>query len=521
MKAKRHVVLEGSHRAAPTADRLGPADPEQRIEVSLYVRRPGQGLAEVRDPEAGGRRPLTRAELANLGADPNDVDTVRRVADDYGLEVLGSDPERLTVHLAGTARAMSSAFRVELARFAGPSGEFLGREGEISIPAELESIVTAVLGLDSRPVARPHFRVGRSEQTRFRPAIGPTAAFTPPEVAAAYRFPTGVDGTGQCIALIELGGGYAEADLQHYFSELGVTAPTVVAVGVDGASNAPTGDANSADGEVVLDIEIAGSIANGARVAVYFAPNTDRGFADAILVAVHDQTNRPTVISISWGQAEDQWTAASRTVMENAFTAAAAIGVSVFAAAGDNGSGDSVEDGLAHVDYPAASPQVVGCGGTHLKVSGGGMTETVWSNPSGGATGGGVSSDIPVPAYQSQIDPVSANPGGGQGRGVPDVAGNADPATGYQVYLDSTSLVVGGTSAVAPLWAALTALLQQQSGATISPLLPKLYANPAAFTDITQGSNGAYSARAGWDACTGLGTPLGDQLSSVVLSIQS
>ena len=515
MNAASHVAIEGSRRDAPTAERLGPVDPEQVIEVSVYLRRPAATPRADAGPTPGSAH-LTRAELADRGADPADVATVERVAAAHDLAVVAIQPERFSMQLRGTVAALSAAFDVELSRYPSPTGEFRGREGVVAVPVELDTIVTAVLGLDDRPAARPHIRFGWSRPTAFQPAVGPAAGFTPPEVATAYRFPTGVDGTGQCVALIELGGGYAEADLQHYFSGLGVPLPSVVAVGVDGSTNTPTGDASSADGEVVLDIEVAGAVAPGARVAVYFAPNTDRGFADAVLAAVHDDVNRPTVISISWGQAEDAWTASARTVMEDAFAAAQAIGLTVFAAAGDNGSGDSVGDGLAHVDYPAASARVVGCGGTTLTVNGSTVSQTVWANPSGGATGGGVSAVEPVPAYQSVIDPVSANPPRRPGRGVPDVSGDADPATGYKIFVDGTSMVVGGTSAVAPLWAGLTALLQQQAGRSISPLLPALYAAPQAFSDITDGSNGAYDATPGWDACTGLGTPLGDVLSATV-----
>ena len=517
MNAVGHVSIEGSRRDAPAAERLGPADPEQVGEVSVYLRRPGPAEREGTRPmatPATGTAHLTRPELRTRGADPDDVAAVERVAAEYGLEVVASLPERFTVQLRGTVAALSAAFGVELSTYRSPAGEFRGREGMVAVPAELGPIVTAVLGLDDRPAARPHIRFGTGPQTAFQPAVAPVAGFSAPEVAAAYRFPTGVDGAGQCVGLIELGGGYAEADLTHYFSDLGLAPPTVVAVGVDGAKNSPTGDANSADGEVVLDIEVAGAVAPGARIAVYFAPNTDRGFADAVLAAVHDDVNRPSVLSISWGQAEDAWTASARMVMEDTFAAAEAIGVSVFAAAGDNGSGDAVGDGLAHVDYPAASARVVGCGGTTLTVNGEAVSQEVWANPSGGATGGGVSAVEPVPGFQSEIDPVSANPTQNPGRGVPDVAGNADPATGYRIYVDGTSMVVGGTSAVSPLWAGLTALLQQQTGRSIAPLLPALYAAPTAFSDITDGSNGAYDAAPGWDACTGLGTPLGDVLSA-------
>jgi kumamolisin len=383
------------------------------------------------------------------------------------------------------------------------------------VPKDLAPAIVAVLGFDTRPVARPHFRVSQGGQGVIRPSLGAPQGFTPGQIAGLYQFPQGATGAGQCIALIELGGGFRPQDLQQYFGNVGVTSPpTVVAVPVGGTTNAPAGDLlNSPDGEVVLDIEVAGAVAPGAKIAVYFASNTDQGFADAVLAAVHDQTNQPTVISISWGSAEDGWTGQGRDAMNQAFQAAAAVGVSVFVAAGDNGSGDSVDDQQAHVDFPAASPWVVGCGGTSLRAAGGQITsETVWNDPGGGATGGGVSAITAVPSFQQSINPVSANPPGAPGRGVPDVAGDADPETGYQILGDDTSTVIGGTSAVAPLWAALIALIQQQVGRSVAPLLPALYSAPTAFHDITQGNNGAYSAGPGWDACTGLGSPVGTAL---------
>src|SRR5205814_9830761 len=156
-----------------------------------------------------------------------------------------------------------------------------------------------------------------------RPSASPTVVYTPPQVAALYAYPTGLDGSGQRIALIELGGGYKPADLTAYFKALGVTKPKVTAVSVDGAKNAPTGDPNSADGEVLLDIEVVGAIAPGAEILVYFAPNTDRGFLDAVTTAVHDK-RAPSVISISWGAAESQWTAQAMKAMAGAFQAAGA-----------------------------------------------------------------------------------------------------------------------------------------------------------------------------------------------------
>jgi kumamolisin len=296
---------------------------------------------------------------------------------------------------------------------------------------------------------------------------------------------------------------------------LNIPEPNITAVSVDGGKNTP---GSAADGEVMLDIEVAGSIAPGANMAVYFAPNTDQGFIDAITDAVHDTTRKPSIVSISWGGPEDSWTAQSQNAMNAALQDAAALGVTVTVASGDNGSSDGVGDGKLHVDFPAASPFALACGGTTLKGSGKAISsEVVWNETANqeGATGGGVSKVFPLPSYQSSAGVPKQGQTGNVGRGVPDVAGDADPTTGYQVRVDGQNQVVGGTSAVAPLWAALIALVNQHTGKPAGFINPALYAGKEqGFHDITSGNNddsslGSYSAQKGWDACTGLGSPDG------------
>jgi kumamolisin len=386
------------------------------------------------------------------------------------------------------------------------------RTGSLTIPSALAGVIVGVHGLDTRPQASAHFRA-------VRQANAATAAFTPPQLATLYDFPSAANGAGQTIALIELGGGYTAADLDTFFGGLGIATPSVTAVGVDGASNTPAGDPNSADGEVLLDIEVAGALAPAAKIVVYFAPNTDAGFLDAITTAIHDTTHAPTIVSISWGGAESTWTQQSLTNYDAALADAATLGVTVTVAAGDNGSTDGVTDGKSHVDFPASSPHVLACGGTSLTASGTTIgAETVWNDgASGGATGGGISDTFALPAWQTNAHvPPSANAGGHIGRGLPDVAGDADPQTGYSVVVDGQKSVFGGTSAVAPLWAGLIARLNELNGKPLGFINPALYANPSALRDITSGTNGAYTAGAGWDACTGLGSPNGASLATAL-----
>jgi kumamolisin len=511
-------ALIGSERDVPAnAVAAGAPDPSERTSVTVVLRSrksssqdAAQALAGVPPSE---RRYMTREEFAaDCGADPADAAAVQRFALDAGLLVVETSLPRRSVVLEGTVAALGAAFGAELVLFRSGDATFRGRTGTLTLPSGLEGVVTGVFGLDERPQAR----------TQFRPSAAAALSYTPPQVAQAYDYPAGLDGAGQAIALIELGGGYKHKDVTTYFARLGITAPKVTAVGVDGAKNAPAGSPDSADGEVLLDIEVAGSIAPGAHIVVYFAPNTDQGFLDAITTAIHDTTNKPNAISISWGGPESTWTAQAMTNFDTAFADAAALGITVTVAAGDNGSSDGVTDGLAHVDFPASSPHVLACGGTALTASGTTIaSETTWNDgSSGGATGGGISDVFALPAWQQNAGvPPSVNPGGRIGRGVPDVAGDASPETGYQVLVDGQSTVFGGTSAVAPLWAALVALLNQALGKPVGFLNSFLYAQgEGPFHDITAGNNGAYAAGPGWDACTGLGSPNGAKVLAALAS---
>lgn len=516
------ILLQGSERAAVAGARVvGPADPSERLEVSVLVRRRGQQAmqARVAGLAAGDRAGyLSKQDFArDHGAAPSDIERVRVFAEAQGLSVVQAHAARRTVILSGTVGQFTSAFGIQLHHMSHGGGTYRGRTGGIYLPAEWDGVVDAILGLDNRPQARPHFRARRAPGNIFRRAVAPVS-FSPPEVAALYGYPPGT-GAGQCVALIELGGGYRPADLDAYFGGLGVTAPGVTAVSVDHAANTPTGDAEGPDGEVMLDIEVVGSIAPGAKIAVYFAPNTDAGFLDAITTAIHDTDNDPSVLSISWGGAESTWTSQAMTAMDEAFQAAAAMGITVCIAAGDGGSSDGAAGG-DHVDFPASSPHVLACGGTSLTAGRGQITdETVWNDgASGGATGGGISGFFTVPPWQKGFSALRT--GGGpvalSMRGVPDVAGDADPETGYAVRVDGTDTVIGGTSAVAPLWAALFARINASTGKAAGFVNPRLYSTTQACRDVTQGNNGSFAAQTGWDACTGLGSPDGAALGRLV-----
>ncbi|CAB3763313.1 S53 family peptidase [Paraburkholderia humisilvae] len=515
--------LPGSERAVAEGSQVvGRCDPAETIEAVVMLRRQQEAQFQqlVRGIESGssGAVPISRDELEQrFGASPADIATLKAFAAQHGLNVVREDPAARTVVLSGTIAQFQSAFDVELQHYEHRSiGRYRGRTGAISVPDDLNGVVTAVLGLDNRPQARPHFRI----RPPFRPARAePAVSFTPLQLASLYRFPQG-DGGGECIGIVELGGGYRTSDLIAYFSSLGVKAPKVVPLGVDQVGNDPTGDPGGPDGEVTLDIEIAGAIAPGATLAVYFAPNSDAGFVDAVSRAVHDTTYKPSVISISWGASESTWTEQSMQAFNDVLQSAMAIGVTICAAAGDSGSSDGVGDGQDHVDFPASSPYVLACGGTSVEVSGQSIVrEVVWNDgANGGATGGGVSTVFPVPAWQEGLSAAGSHGGNTPlvRRGVPDVAADASPTTGYDVLIGGQNTVVGGTSAVAPLWAALIARINAAKGQQAGFVNAKLYKAANVCNDITQGNNGSYAAVSGWDACTGLGSPDGAKVAAAL-----
>lgn len=340
------------------------------------------------------------------------------------------------------------------------------------------------LGTAHRPISRleAHARV---------------ASYNPRQVAAAYNYPLDKTGKGFVCGIIELGGGFTQTDVHTYFTQRNLPVPSVTAVSVDGAPNKPSGP-RGADGEVLLDIEVAAAVAPGAEYRVYFAPNTNVGFYDAIAQAVRDGVN---VISISWGGPESSWNPRVMHKFDALFAEARKAGIVVFAAAGDRGADDGTSAPVA--DFPASSPNVIACGGTRLLVNADGTraSEVVWDdNDTTSATGGGVSRVFP-------------------GRQVPDVAGNADPATGYQVLVDGYSTTVGGTSAVAPLYSGLMLLLSEALGKPVgqaADVMKTLLANPEVCFDVTSGDNGAYRAGPGRDKTTGLGVVDGGKLLAVL-----
>jgi kumamolisin len=545
-------LLDSERRLAPGAKLIGRTNPDEIVTVRIRVRR-RQGAPPLPDVKEWASLPyadreyVSRAEFARTyGASQADLDKVQTFAAQFKLTVTEVSAARRTVMLSGTVRSMQKAFVVQLSQYKTPTETYRGREGHVHIPKSLASIITGVFGLDNRRMAaRASVPAGANP-------------LTPPQVARLYGFPNNLNASGESIGLIEFEGGFevnsagAAPDVDAFFQGMGLSSPVLIAAPpIDGVGNSPTGNSAGPDAEVLLDIEVAGSVAPGADIVVYFAPWTELGWTEVIAQAVQDIANRPSVISISWGWAEEEtalglyWTPAAMKDVSCSFREAAAMGVTVLVASGDDGSNCNIGDGSPHVSYPASDPWVTACGGTIITdVVGDIFTENTWNDKrilpegyaTGGATGGGISKVFELPAYQAGVgvphskQTKSASPR--HSRGVPDLAGNASGYSGYTVNVDGMSQTEGGTSAVAPLYAGLFACLNRilhQFGANrLGFLNPFLYANRAKiFRDIDDGRTNSvdfggfatapgtspgYKSAAGWDACTGLGVIRGSEL---------
>lgn len=479
--------LTRSFRPQCTGRRVGDVPDGQAIRLTLILKPhvPIDATGPIMSRAEFGKRHGTRQDV---------VDRLIMYVQEHGLRVEHADAATHIVTLAGSYAQAQSAFEPEgMGLYQINGRNVIARDGHLAVPADLAEHVVAVMGFDQRQVAWPHFRI--------RPRTAPSdVSYDPAAVATRYGFPANVTGANQTIALIELGGGYDPAQMSAYFAAKTVRRTgTLEAVPVGGIENQPAGDPNGPDGEVQLDIEVAGSVAPAANLAVYFSSSASRGFLDAVAAAVHDTQRAPSVISISWGGPETGWSGQDVDAMDQVFQTAASIGITICAASGDSGASDGEAQGTLTVDFPASSPHVLGCGGTKLPRQG---AETAWNDGAqGGATGGGYSTHFNRPDWQSGNTKT--------GRGVPDVAADSDPATGYNVAIDGQDTVVGGTSAVAPLWAGLIALINQSVGRNAGFVNPTLYANPSAMTDIVSGDNNGYRCGPGWDPVTGLGTPKG------------
>lgn len=530
--------IEGSERRlAPGARRVSKADPNERFSFTIRVRRrPGSppppdqssGVAN----RLGTQRVLAREEvIARSGASKADMDKAIEFARASGFEVVDTSAARRTIRLSGTVEQADRAFGVDLGLYESPEQSYRGREGAVHVPEQVADVIEAVFGLDNRKMAR---RAGGGPPPGAVPV-------TPWEVATLYDFPP-LSACGQTIGILEFTGvvNFKATDMETFWKGVPTTLPVPVPtlVQVDGPLTSgyvgdllnPSGD----DLEVALDVQVVASVARGANIVMFFAPPASDGWIDAVTTAIYESPIPLTALSISWGAPEDDWDSSTVSQISQAFADAALLGITVFVGSGDQGSNDSQNDGQPHVTYPASDPWVTGCGGTFIAdPKSTPFTEGTWNDfaivptptgpvQQGGATGGGVSTIFSIPPWQSetsggaplslrftQVDPSTTGPL--TARGVPDVAGNASPFSPYEIVVYGVPLNVGGTSAVAPLYSSLIAIIAAELGKPPGYLNPTLYSTiPLPFEVFNRIADGVSNElNSGW-----VFTPVGGQFPS-------
>lgn len=549
----------------------GEINPAAEMEATVMLKSKGTDLAMDRTLKrihAGRQTFLTNEQLVEkFGPSEKAVTEITKFANDHKLNI-EMDPRSGRAVLSGEAGKFQDAFQIPLKEYTTPDGTtFRGRQGALAIPDSLHRHIEGVYGLDNRPHARSYARfLPMPEQTaemgqasKFveprdggrvatNPADAPKGGEAPKsgeapkgdapgggqaeprarigylstEIADAYKFPKQGMGENTSVSIIQLGGGMDMLNEAAYYKQHGLPMPEIKLVSVSGASTSPSGIPRY-DGEVALDSQIIGGIAPKAQQKIIFAPNTDAGFIDAVTRGTFEAAGeRPTTaISISWGQAEEAWTPQAMQGLSTAFKKAAMKGISIFAAAGDDGAVDNAPSGKFNTDYPASDPNVTAAGGTRLLIERGQISSEMAWNSSGGATGGGISQKFPRPDFQKDLN-IPKNPQNPNflGRGVPDIAGNADPSTGWKIKVGGVDQLSGGTSAVAPMFAGLSLRISSIIGQNTGPWNPFLYrqgmGGGAIYNDIIMGHNNGYSTAFGWDPVTGWGSVNGTAMLDAI-----
>lgn len=531
-----------------------PVDLSQSVELTIVVRSRGSEdewrelVTELTSGLPRRRRYLTRAEVARKwGASPDDLAAVQKFARTLRLKVVSADAFRRSVVVRGSLERLGRAFDVTFRSVAHPLGTFRSYVGDPKVPPSIHPLIEGILGLDDLPTSGPH-----AATSAAKPVVW--GGMDRRALLEAYAIPEGLRGRGQCVAVIELGGGYYQRSLTEYFRQFDLAAPSVRRRSVRGVKNNPApadtirkfieflADPNSTkppishnEGvqvewtiETMTDLAMVGTIAPEVSLLLVQAPNDDQGKYHAITAVIAERKSPPSVLSCSWGGQEPTQTPFLRRTLNRWFETAAVMGMTVCCSAGDSGDGTllpkAAQDELtAH--FPASSPYVLACGGTKLYPKA--RIETAWKQTVHGmpmAGGGGFSAVFSAPPWQTAagIDPQKWIPSGmksGEGRALPDVAAKADLAPGFCVMVCAgMQYPAGGTSAAAPLWAGVAAILNQGLRARVGALHSLLYDGPLrrALRDIVAGNTGVFHARRGWDPCTGWGSPKVEKMLRVL-----
>jgi kumamolisin len=508
------ILQKSSVVQRPDIISVSPSASTDCLTATIFINRPDD-LSSCADNIIQKNHPILTHDqfYTRFGALDEHVQMVSAFVVGSNLTVIDKNHGSATIKVSGAVVDFNNAFNIQILDVVSPNKTYKTYHGELTIPDNLVGIIQFVIGLDTSAGLKSCANL-ITPQTSLNPQA--ITNLTPQQVANAYNFPVS-SGNGGCIGIVEFGGGYTNANITSTFSNLGLTPPTITTVSVNGAVNSP--DNSGASSENMLDITVIGGIVPLAKLVVYFAPNSNADFINCFNAVIHDTINYPSVVSVSWASDESFW-GSYATALDSVLQSAVVLGITFCISSGDYGSEAYVSGSSVYsVNYPSSSPYVLAVGGTTLQLNNGNIaSEIVWNQSSAGS-GGGVSLLYSVPSWQTNLTFTKYPTGNATaltGRGVPDVAANADPQSGYQFYYGTSNTFVqsGGTSAAAPLMAALILQLNILTGRRIGFANTLFYANTTVFNDITSGNNAdptsqGYVATVGWDACTGLGSPIG------------
>jgi subtilase family serine protease len=547
--AKQDSPFVLTNQTAPLVSRahlVGAASSQQQLNLSVGLQLRNQQeldtlLSDMYNPQSSMYHhfftPQAFAEAFGPTADQQQQ--VKDYLQQEGFTVTHVSPNGLLIDATGTVAQAEAAFQVTINNYSLGSNAFFANANPPVIPSALSSIIASIGGLDNSVRMHPLYQLTGSPHGKPAPGLGtrvplvhasPNATqsgYGPSDLNGAYDgtalHSAGAEGNNQTVAVFELDG-YPSSDITQYLQNYNLGTPSITNVTVDGFD----GSAGAGAIEVDLDIEVVAAMAPKASQIVYEGPNTTQGVNDTYNQIVAD--DKAQVMTVSWGECEAQSGNSELQTLDNIFKQGASEGISMYAAAGDSGAYDCGDTNLA-VDSPADDPYITGVGGTNLQLNNGAYgSESVWSDPTdtqrspeGSGGGGGISSFFTQPSWQT--GPGVKNQYSNGNREVPDVTADADPQTGYAVYCTASAagcpssgwIVVGGTSAAAPLWAGSTAsindYLQQQQKSRVGYANPVLYGLENAqqpktpFHDITSGNNLYYPATANYDEASGWGSP--------------